>query len=138
MTKPAKQLLTTAALILSAASHLFSLGCDSSQSCANAFGKPSAQRACRRGAEEIAPAAHGNIRLADAECVKIYERAEIPLGDADAGTTLYNPDADVRDLYNACHYGATGYMVAVEGQDAGKVQAAGCVQSTTASAAHCY
>jgi hypothetical protein len=114
------------------------VACDSKSACQNAYPQASLERACRRGADEIAPHAKGDIKLADAECVKIYARAETPIGDADAGLTLYDPDRDVRDLYNACHFGATGFMVAVEGQDAGKVQAAGCEAIAGPGGTRCY
>jgi hypothetical protein len=126
-------------------SALLLAACDAQGPCDRAYAgsKDSVKRACRRGAEEIAPATKGadgkaDIKAADAKCAELYARPERYLDNAEGCFVLADPDRDVRDLYNACHYGATGYLVAVEGQDPVVIQNEGCVQISGPGGTRCY
>ena len=136
--------LFAAAQLISA---LVLVGCDAKGPCDQAYAgsKESVKRACRRGADEIAPATKGadgkgDIKAADAKCAEIYARAEIEIENPDAGTALkiQDPDRAIRDLYNACHYGATGYMVVVDGKSPVTLQNEGCVQIDGPGGTRCY
>jgi hypothetical protein len=126
------------ALAATLAAQIFALACNSEGPCKRAYSKVSEQRACMRGADEIAPAAKGDIKAADAKCAEIYARTENSYDNSEGCFVIKDPDRDVRDLYNACHFGATGYMVAVEGQDAGRVQATGCEMVEGPAGSRCY